>query len=85
MSGAWKSPSSPESWGTVVGHCRKYTVGRRRASQSSWILSLVLRRSRRSSCSVPAGGVVVADAWSSIYGAVAFGGPCGLGSCMHQW
>ena len=32
----------------------------------------------------PAGGVVVADVWSSIYGAVAFGGPCGLGSCMHQ-
>ena len=35
----------------------------------------------------PAGGVVVADVWSSIYGAVAFGGPYGLGSCMqnHQW
>ena len=32
----------------------------------------------------PAGGVVVADVWSSIYGAVAFGGPYGLGSCMHQ-
>ena len=32
----------------------------------------------------PAGGVVVADVWSSIYGAVALGGPCGLGSCMHQ-
>ena len=31
-----------------------------------------------------AGGVVVADVWSSIYGAVAFGGPYGLGSCMHQ-
>ena len=27
--------------GTVVGHCRKYTVGRRRASHSSWISSLV--------------------------------------------
>ena len=49
MSGAWKSPSSPESRGIVVGHCRKYTVGRRRASQSSWMSSLVLRRSRRSS------------------------------------
>ena len=23
MSGAWKSPSSPESWGTAVGHCGK--------------------------------------------------------------
>ena len=33
----------------------------------------------------PAGGVVVADVWSSIYGAVAFGEPCRLGSCMHQW
>ena len=54
MSGAWKSPSSPESWGTVVGHCRKYTVGRRRASLSSWISSLVPRGLRRSSCSVPA-------------------------------
>ena len=32
----------------------------------------------------PAGGVVVAGAWSSIYGAVAFGGPFRLGSCMHQ-
>ena len=31
----------------------------------------------------PAGGMVVAGAWSSIYGAVAFGGPCGLGSCMY--
>ena len=28
----------------------------------------------------PAGGVVVADVWSYIYGAVAFGGPYGLGS-----
>ena len=54
MSGAWKSPSSPKSWGTVVGHCRKYTVGRRRAALSSWISSLVLRRLRRSCCSVPA-------------------------------
>ena len=32
----------------------------------------------------PAGGMVIADVWSSIYGAVAFGGPCRLGSCMHQ-
>ena len=32
----------------------------------------------------PAGGVVVAGVWSSIYGAVALSGPCGLGSCMHQ-
>ena len=53
MSGAWKSPSSPESWGTVVGHCRKYTVGRRCASLSSWISSLVPRRWRQSSWIVP--------------------------------
>ena len=32
----------------------------------------------------PAGGVIVAGVRSSIYGAVAFSGPCGLGSCMHQ-
>ena len=41
--GAWKSSFSPESRGTVVEHCRKYTVGRRRTSQSSWMLSLALR------------------------------------------
>jgi len=52
--GAWKSSFSPKSRGTVVGHCRKCTVGRRRASPSSWISSLVPRRRRRSSCSVPA-------------------------------
>ena len=31
-----------------------------------------------------AGGVVVTGVGSSIYGAVAFSGPCGLGSGMHQ-
>ena len=50
MSGSMEVVVSPESRGTVVGHCRKYTVGRRRASQSSWISSLVLRRSCRSPC-----------------------------------
>ena len=40
--------------GTVVGHCRKYTVGRRRALLLSWISSLVPRGWRRSSCSAPA-------------------------------
>ena len=49
MSGGMEVIVSPESRGTVVGYCRKYTVGRRRASQS-WVSSLVLRRSRRSSC-----------------------------------
>ena len=52
--GARKSSFSLESRGTVVEHCRKYTVGRRRASLSSWVSSLVLRRLRRLSCSVPA-------------------------------
>ena len=32
----------------------------------------------------PAVGVVVAGAWSSLYGAVAFSGPYGLGSWTHQ-
>ena len=32
----------------------------------------------------PASGMVVAGVWSSIYDTVAFGGPYGLGSCMHQ-
>ena len=38
----------------MVRYCRKYTVERRRAALSSWISSLVLRRLRWSSCSVPA-------------------------------
>ena len=38
--GAWKSSFSLESRGTVVEHCRKYTVGRRRTSLSSWIFVL---------------------------------------------
>ena len=33
----------------------------------------------------PACCAVVAGVWPSIYGAVAFSGPCGLGSCMYQW
>ena len=52
--GARKSSSSLKSRGTVVEHCRECTVGRRRASLSSWVSSLVPRRLRRSSCSVPA-------------------------------
>ena len=31
-----------------------------------------------------AGGVVVAGAWSSIYGVLAFGGPRRSKSCLHQ-
>ena len=49
--GARKSSFSLKSRGTVVGHCRMCTVGRRCASPSSWISSLVLRRWRRPSCS----------------------------------
>ena len=44
----------PRIAGTVAEHCRKCTVGRRRASLSSWVSSLVPRRLCRSSCSVPA-------------------------------
>ena len=51
--GARKSSFSLESRGTVVEHCRKCTVGRRRESLSPWISSLVPRRWRRPSCSVP--------------------------------
>ena len=82
--GVWKSLFSPESRGTVVEHCRKYTAGHgvRRGSRLGY---------RPWSCGdragvlpAPAGGVVVAGVWSSIYGAVVFGGPCRSGSCMHQ-
>ena len=44
----------PRIAGTVVEHCRKCTVRRRRTSLSSWISSLVPWRWRRPSCSVPA-------------------------------
>ena len=57
--GARKSSFSLESRGTVVVHYRKYTVGRRRTSLSSWISYLVPWRWRRPSCSVP----VVVMAW----------------------
>ena len=71
----------------MVGYCRKYTVGRRR--DVTVVLDIVLGPAKIVPIAVPAPavGVVVAGAWSSIYGAVAFGGPCGLGSCMHerQW
>ena len=61
MSGGCGSRRFPlNRGGTLVGHCRKYTVGRRRVSQSSWISSLVLRRSRRSSCQP------LQAAWSSL-------------------
>ena len=39
MSGACKSLFSLKSRGTVVEHCRKCIVGRRRASLSSWVSS----------------------------------------------
>ena len=70
--GAWKSSFSLESRGTVVEHCRKYTVGRRRTSLSSWISYLVPWRWRRPSCSVPA----VVMAWDGP-------GPPGRGASVH--
>ena len=81
--GAWKSSFPPESRGTVVGHYRKYTAGHgvRRGSHSGyrpWFCG-----DRAGVLPAPAGGVVVAGVWSSIYGAMAFCGPCRLGSCMH--
>ena len=55
MSGSMKVVVFPlNCGGTVVGYCRKCTVGRRRASPSSWISSLVPWRWRRLSYSVPA-------------------------------
>ena len=69
--------------GAVVEHYGKYNVG------YGAVLSIVLGLAKIVPVVLPApaGGVVVADVWSSIYGAVAFGGPYGLGSCMHrhQW
>ena len=44
----------PRIAGIVVEHCRKCTVGRRRASLSSWAPSLAPRRLCQSSRSVPA-------------------------------
>ena len=82
--GAWKSSFPLNRGGIVVGYCSKYTVGHgaRRGGRHGY---------RPWSCKIapvilpaPAGGVVVAGVWSSIYGAEAFSGPCGLGSCMHQ-
>ena len=50
------------------------------------VLDIVLGPAKIAPVALPtsAGGVVIAGAWSSIYDAVAFGGPCGLGSYMHQ-
>ena len=82
--GAWKSSFSPESRGTVVEHYRKYTAGHgvrhgSRPGYRPWSCG-----DRAGVLSAPAGGVVVAGVWSSIYGAVVFSGPCGPGSCMPQ-
>ena len=63
--GAWKSSFSPESRGTVVEHCRKYTAGHgvKRGSRPGY---------RPWSCGdragvrpAPAGGVVVA--WCMVF------------------
>ena len=80
---ACKLSFSPESRGTVVGYCRKYTVGK--AACVAVVLDIVLGPAKIVPVVLPApaGGVVVADVWSSIYGTVAFGGPYGLGSWTH--
>ena len=58
--GTWKSSFSPESRGTVVGYCRKYTVGHGdwrggHPGYHPWS-----RGDRASVLPAPAGGVVVA-------------------------
>ena len=82
--GVWKSSFFPKSRGTVVGYCRKYTVGHGdwRGGRPGYRPSS--RGDRAGVLPAPAGGMVVAGVWSSIYGAVAFCGPCRPGSCMHQ-
>ena len=70
--------------GTVVGYCRKYTVGHGVGRGSHPGYRPWSYGDRAGVLPAPAGGVVVAGVWSSIYGAVVFGGPCRSGSCMHQ-
>ena len=83
--GAWKSSFSPESRGysgriMLEVHCGK-------AAGVAVVLDIVLGPVKIAPVAVPAPavGVVVAGAWSSIYGAVAFSGSYGLGSWMYQW
>ena len=82
--GAWKSSFSPESRG--YSGRTLYEVHCGKAAGVAVVRDIVLGPAKNVSVVLPApaGGVVVADVWSSIYGAVAFGGPYGLGSCMHQ-
>ena len=63
----------------MVGHCRK-------AACVTVVLDIVLGPAKIVPVvlAATAVGVVVVGAWSSIYGAVAFGGPYGLGSWTHQ-
>jgi hypothetical protein len=84
MSGGVEVVVFPKSRGTVTEYCRKYTVGhgircRSRPGYRPWYC-----RDHAGILPAPAGGVVVAGVWSFIYGAVAFGGPCRLGSCKHK-
>ena len=82
---AWKSSFSPESrgvqWSDTVGSTLWGM-----AAGVAVVLDIVLGPAKIAPVVLPApaGGVVIAGVWSSIYGAVAFSGPCGLGSCMHQ-
>ena len=63
-----------------------YEVHCGKAAYVAVVLDIVLGPAKIASVVLPApaGGVVVTGVWSSIYGAVAFSGPCGLGSCMHR-
>ena len=74
-------PNHGVQWSNTVG-----STLRGMASGVAVILDIVLGPVKIAPVAVPAPavGVVVSGAWSAIYGAVAFSGPCGLGSCMRQ-
>ena len=64
-------------WSDTIGSTLWEGGGRRsRPGYRPWSCEYCARRRGR--------GVVVVGVWSSIYGAVVFSGPCGLGSRMHQ-
>jgi len=83
--GAWKSSFSPESRGTVVGYCRKYTVGMALGVAAVVDIVLGLAEIVPASCqSLRAAWSSLLEVRSSICGAVAFGGPRRSKSCVHQ-
>ena len=77
--GAWKSSFSPESRGYSGRTLLKVHCGGV-ASGVAVVLDVVLGPAEIA----PASCQPLQVAWSSIYGAVAFGVPCGPGSCMRQ-